>query len=102
VTGRPSDNYYRALEGRLRALLPRATSLLAEEVITWFIEYLDVGEYGLAVEVAAEGLPPEASTGSQWLAVALLAEAELMGITGPAVSRLRELAGSDQPGQASE
>jgi hypothetical protein len=93
MTGRSPDEYYRMLERRLRALLPLARRLLSDDSISWFGEYLDIGEYGLAVEVAAEGLPTEASADTRRLAAALLAEAELMGMTGPAVGRLGELPG---------
>lgn len=88
-----SEAYYRELGERLRALLPAATRLLPSETVRWFGEFLDHGEYGLAVEIAAEGLPTAASPEVRELAGALLAEARVMEMTEPAVDRLRELAG---------
>jgi hypothetical protein len=96
MTERRSDKYYSELEERLRSLMPLAARLLSPEVVKWYTEYLDAGEYGLAVEVAAEGLPADARR-SQFreLAVALLAEAEVMGVAEPAADRLRALAAWD-------
>jgi hypothetical protein len=71
-------------------LEPLAQTQLAAEPYGWFREYLDAGEYGLAVEVASEGLPPEdASTGARELRAGLLAEAELMGLSDEVTARLR-------------
>jgi hypothetical protein len=93
MTKRPSDEYYRELETRLRALIPLAESVLSTEVLNWYMEYLDAGEYGLAVEVAAEGLPrDDAESRSREVAAALLAEAQVMDLRVPAVDRLRIIA----------
>jgi hypothetical protein len=96
MTDRRSDNYYRELEDRLRSLIPLAVRLLSPEVVKWYTEYLDAGEYGLAVEVAADGFPTDATPSRfRELAIALLAEAELMGLSGPATNHLRALVGSE-------
>lgn len=89
MTERQSDAYYRELERRLRTLLPLAGTVLKPEIVGWYSEYLDAGEYGLAVEVAAEGLPTGESPELQRLASALLSEAELMELAGSEVERLR-------------
>jgi len=84
MSGRMSrlpDKYYEALEARLRALTPHVEILLDDESTRWFREFLDVGEYGLAVEVASEGLDRAMNRAHlQPLASGLLAEAELMGL----------------------
>ncbi len=91
-----SDEYYSQLEQRLRALLSRAEGHLRPTTRRWIGEFLDAGEYGLAVETAAEDLPPTGSADLRELAGALLAEAQLMNMTGDSVDRLRRLAGSGQ------
>jgi hypothetical protein len=54
-----SDEYYAEREARLRGLMPVVREALPEETHAWFKEYLDHGEYGLAVEVASEPIPDE-------------------------------------------
>jgi hypothetical protein len=79
VTGRQPDEYYIALERRLRALEPEAEAVLAPDPYRWFKDYLDAGEYGLAVEVALEELPDERHpAAARALAAALRREAEAM------------------------
>lgn len=86
-----SAEYYEALERRLRAL-DGLVARLVEDLIVWYREYLDVGEYGLAVEVVAERLTPDMPHSlASPLAEALLAEAELMTLTGPPVENLRRV-----------
>jgi GAF domain-containing protein len=53
---RPSDSYYLKLEERLRALLPAVQRALPPDAQRWYIEFLDAGEYGLAVETATDAL----------------------------------------------
>ena len=90
---RRSDDYYRELEERLRLLTPLVEGPLSPEVVGWYTEYLDAGEYGLAVEVAAEGLPAaDAHPQVRELALALLFEADGMRLAGPPVDHLRALA----------
>ena len=63
------------------ALEPQAATVLAPEPYSWFKDYLDAGEYGLAVEVALEELPDGAHAPvARELAAALLREAEAMGL----------------------
>jgi len=82
-----SDAYYVELERRLRALLAPAQGVLAAQPYRWFVEYLDAGEHGLAVQVASEALEP--GEASRALADGLLAEAELMGLGDEVTGRLR-------------
>jgi hypothetical protein len=90
VPERRSDAYYRELEARLRALVPFVSVVVTEESARWFAEYLDAGEYGLAVEVVAEQLPTHAQRqGVRDLSKSLLAEAELMGLSDALLARLR-------------
>ena len=53
---RLSTEYYGGLEARLRALTQHVESLATAEQAGWFREYLDVGEYGLAVKAISEVL----------------------------------------------
>jgi hypothetical protein len=85
---RPSNRYYAELERRLRSLAPVAREALPPETVKWFSEYLDVGEYGLAVEVAAEALVADDEHHCE-LARGLLAEAEIMGLSPDVISRIR-------------
>ncbi|MGH2943714.1 MAG: hypothetical protein ACRDLN_13170 [Solirubrobacteraceae bacterium] len=89
MSSRQPDEYYIALERRLRALAPGAKRVLPAEPYRWFLEYVDAGEYGLAVEVASESLPEEASTPEvRELAGGLLREAEIMGLPDEVTQRL--------------
>jgi hypothetical protein len=85
-----SDEYYAERESRLRALLPLAREALAEEPHRWFEEYVDYGEYGLAVEVATDAIPDDAQASAVQLATALLTEADVMGLDA-AATRLRQI-----------
>lgn len=76
---RMPDEYYTALETRLRDLGPAVDHQCGAEVGRWYTEYLDAGEYGLAVEVAAEKLIP-GNRGSSSLAGRLLEEARRMNV----------------------
>ena len=97
MTERRPDEYYMKLEGRLRSLIPLAREVLTAEAVKWYTEYLDAGEYGLAIEVAAEGFRSDtAASRSKELALALLAEADLMGMRGPAVDRLHGCANPNE------
>jgi hypothetical protein len=82
MPARRPDAYYEQLEIRLRALSPLVDQLGDESLTAWFREYLDVGEYGLAVEVVAEQLPPQARR-AEALVAGLLAEARVMGLEAP-------------------
>lgn len=89
MSGRQPDEYYIALERRLRKLIPLAESVLPPEPYRWVLEYLDDGEYGLAVEVASEEMPDgDASPEARQLASGLLREAELMGLPDEVARRL--------------
>ncbi|HEV2815302.1 MAG TPA: hypothetical protein VGW10_18750 [Solirubrobacteraceae bacterium] len=93
MSDRPSDEYYASLERRLRALLPLVETVVPRDVGHWFNEYLDAGEYGLAVETVAEALPDDPSGEAVGaLASRLIAEADVMGLAGPISDRLRRLA----------
>ncbi len=94
MSDRHPDEYYRELEARLGALVPLVASSLPPRVLDSYREYLDAGEYGLAVEVAADalaGVPIEEP--SRELARALLPEAETMSLES-AIDELRTLAES--------
>jgi hypothetical protein len=83
------DEYYIALERRLRKLVPLAESVLPPDPLGWILEYLDGGEYGLAVEVASEAMPTEdSSPEARELAAGLFKEAELMGLSDEVTKRL--------------
>jgi hypothetical protein len=89
MSRREPDEYYIELERRLRALAPLAESVLAPDPYRWFTEYLDAGEYGLAVEVASEEMPTgDSSEPTRELASGLLREAELMGLPDEVTQRL--------------
>ena len=90
---RSSDEYYHGLEERLGSLSPQIRALVSSELADWYEEYVAVGEYGLAIEVISEVLTPDMPADvTQPLGEGLLSEAELMGLTGATVSRLRALA----------
>lgn len=91
MNNRQSDTYYSQLERRLRALEPLVTRLLGEQAGS-YREYLDAGEYGLAVEVVAEQLTVDMPSDSlRPLAIGLLAEAELMRLPDSVAVSLRQL-----------
>ena len=64
-------------------MVPLAEAVLPAAVCTWYLEYLDVGEYGLAVEAAAEALPSPRTAAGERLRLALSDLAETMGIVLP-------------------
>jgi len=89
MSERRPDEYYIELERRLRRLGPLAASVLPPQALTWFTDYLDAGEYGLAVEVASEQLPrDDVSPAARELASGLLREAEIMGLGDDVIERL--------------
>jgi hypothetical protein len=51
-----SAEYYKSLDDRLRLLLPQLQESVGLESWRWCEEWIRAGEYGLAVEYAAEGL----------------------------------------------
>jgi hypothetical protein len=91
MTGPRSASYYAELERRLRALDPLVTELIPD-LANWYREYLDVGEYGLAVEIVAErltaGMPQDRV---RLLASGLLPEAKLMELSDAVIGALLEL-----------
>jgi hypothetical protein len=91
MTARRSASYYEQLERRLRALEPLVIELVPDSA-DWYREYLDVGEYGLAVEITAErltqGMPQDRV---RLLAAGLLPEARLMDLSDAVIGALREL-----------
>jgi Flp pilus assembly protein TadB len=85
---RQPDEYYLALEERLQALDPLVAAV-TPDVRDEFREYLQHGEYGLAVETVAEGLLERVpSDDRSLLAKGLLAEARTMGLEGHRVDDL--------------
>lgn len=48
--------YYAEVERNLEECLPLVRELVPQEV-RWFSEYVQAGEYGLAIEIVAEALP---------------------------------------------
>lgn len=86
---------YDGIEKRLKALSDLVTSL-APDLAGWFDEYVDVGEYGLAVEIVAEGLQPDTEDPRvRELAAGLLAEAKVMGLSEATRDPLAALAQDD-------
>jgi hypothetical protein len=91
MSGPQPTEYYEGLEQRLRALVPLVEELMAD-LAGWYGEYVDVGEYGLAVEIVAERLSSNMPRDRvRSLAVALLSEAELMELPDTVVGPLRDL-----------
>jgi hypothetical protein len=89
VSERRPDKYYIELEQRLRKLAPLAKSVLPPDPYSWFMDYLDAGEYGLAVEVASEEMPDrDSSPAAGQFASGLLREAEVMGLPDEVIRRL--------------
>ena len=87
-----SDAYYRGLEARLRVLRPLVGACIPR-VLDAFTEYLDAGEYGLAVEVATEALGREVgSSEGRALASGLVAEATVMELPRELILTLRRIA----------
>jgi len=86
-----SDDYYADLERRLRDLLPLVDRVLPPEPVHAYTEFLDAGEYGVAVEWATDALSPQA-VGATELAEALLKEGEVMGLDDSYLARLRAMA----------
>ncbi|MBV8528825.1 MAG: hypothetical protein JOZ75_10950 [Candidatus Dormibacteraeota bacterium] len=88
MSERPKPESYAALDERLSALLPALKDAVPVENWRWFEEWIRAGEYGLAVEVAAEGLtgasaiPPELCRG-------LLAAADAMQLNSDPIVDLR-------------
>lgn len=85
---RRSPEYYRELDDQLRALLPALQQTLSTESWRWFEEFVRAGEYGLAAEVAAEGLMDAAEPPAQ-LCREVLAAADVMGLESEPISKLR-------------
>jgi hypothetical protein len=85
---RRPNAYYADLERRLRALIPLVEQLVPRGPAAWYREWLDVGEYGLAVEAVAEQLTPEMSAEARELPGELLPEAKLMGLPQAVVASL--------------
>ncbi len=91
---------YDGIEKRLQVLSDLVAKLVPD-LAGWFDEYVDAGEYGLAVEIVAERLPPEtADPQVRELAAGLLAEARVMGLSEATQEPLAILAHDD--GMASE
>lgn len=83
---------YDGIERRLQALDP-VVEQLVPDMVEWFREYVDVGEYGLAVEIVAERLSPEMPPDvAAELATGLLAEARLMSLPEEVCEPLADLA----------
>lgn len=81
--------YYRALDEKLTSILPDLKSVVSTESWRWFEEWIRAGEYGLAAEVAAEGLmsaesPPAA------LCRDVLAAADMMALDSEPIAQLRQ------------
>ena len=83
MSARQSDAYYRDLERRARELRPLAETVLAADAYKWFVEFIDAGEYGLAVGVAAKALPSARTVPAETLRFGLTGLAETMGIGLP-------------------
>jgi hypothetical protein len=91
MTGPRSASYYADLERRLRALDPLVVELVPD-LADWYREYLDVGEYGLALEIVAERLTPRMPQDRvRLLAAGLLPEAKLMEVPDAVIDALQEL-----------
>jgi Cu2+-containing amine oxidase len=89
---------YDGIERRLRARSDLVGKLVPD-LAEWFDEYLDVGEYGLAVEIVAERLAPDMPRDlTTELAAGLLAEAERMDLPDETRKPLESFARGDAPG----
>lgn len=83
---------YDGIEQRLRAL-SNLVARIVPDLAGWFDEYVDAGEYGLAVEIVAEQLPSDRPDPQlRELAAGLLAEAKVMGLSDATQDPLAELA----------
>ncbi len=90
-----SDEYYEELEARLIELVPQVRRLVTGENADWFEEFIRAGEYGLAVETAAEALDasmPKAPLRA--ISSRLLAEAHLMELDSELLRKLEDLSGA--------
>ncbi len=83
VRDSPPDVYFRELEARLRELVPRAQAVLTPDAFRVYLEFLNRGEYGRAVETAAEALSSEPGVPADQLRPGLEAAADVMGIALP-------------------
>ena len=89
MSERRSKEYYQALEEQLSALLPGLQRAVSTESWRWFEEWVRAGEYGLAGEVAAEGLLASARPSLDlWREV--LAAADEMGLNSEPIAQLRD------------
>jgi hypothetical protein len=90
MSARPSDAYHRELERHLRNLVPLLQVVVPEGVGAFYVEFLDAGEYGLAVESAAEALPEGRSSRGDLLQSGLAAVAAMMdaGVVPPSVRQV--------------
>ena len=88
MSKRPSPEYFRALDEQLSALLPTLSAAVSTESWRWFEEFVRAGEYGLAVEAAAEGLLDAAAPPAE-LCRDVLSAADVMALESEPISRLR-------------
>ena len=88
MSERKSAQYYQALDERLKKLLPDLQRTVPLENWRWFEEWVRAGEYGLAAEVAAEGLLVTDRLADE-LSREVLATADMMELNTEPIVRLR-------------
>jgi hypothetical protein len=89
------SDYYQSLEKRLAALSGHVARF-APELSRWYDQFIEAGEYGVAVEAVAEQLRGDPSDPElRALALGLLTEARVMDLPETTQAPLRALARSD-------
>jgi hypothetical protein len=90
MSARPPDAYYSELERHLRNLVPLVRAVVPGAAVASYLEFLDAGEYGLAVESATEALPERRSSRGDLLQSGLGAVAAMMdaGVVAPSVRQV--------------
>ncbi|GAA4354263.1 MafI family immunity protein [Microbacterium rhizosphaerae] len=85
-----------ALERDLRRLADDLGTHIGAELVAEFVEFVDVGEYGVGLEILCDRLSDDAEPLLRREIVAIRALADAMGIDRPSVADLSELAVEDQ------
>jgi hypothetical protein len=84
--------YYLDLEQRLRSLLAEVAGLLPAEDADQVAEFLDHGEYGLALETLADALTAQGRPVPRLAFASITGLVETMGMDDRSVRMLRPLA----------
>ena len=86
---RPSDEYYGDLESRLRSLVASAGTLVEDQYVDQVEEFIDHGEYGVALSALAELLVETGVLIPDGDRIEIIDLATTMGIFGELPARLR-------------